>query len=88
MKKIEDTFIKKEQVDDFSVLVTFDEVKEKNYSFSAGQYFKIKIEYVEMTQEEFGKKINMYKNELNKLFEENSILQKQIKENLEKIKYE
>ena len=42
-----------ERVDDFSVLVSFDEIKEKNYSFSAGQYFEIKIEYVEMTEEEF-----------------------------------
>ena len=88
IKKIEDTFINQEVVDDFSVLVTFDEIKEKNYSFSAGQYFEIKIEYVPMTEEEFEQKINGYKNELNKLFDENSKLEKQIKDNLEKMKYE
>lgn len=83
VKKIEDTFIKQEEVDDFSVLVSFDEIKEKNYSFSAGQYFEIKIEYVEMTEEEFKNKINYYKNELNELFEKNRILEKEIKDNLE-----
>ena len=88
IKKIEDTFINQEVVDDFSVLVTFDEIKEKNYSFSAGQYFEIKIKYVSMTEEEFKNKINGYKEELNKLFDENAKLEKQIKDNLEKIKYE
>ena len=88
IKKIEDTFINQEVVDDFSVLVTFDEIKEKNYSFSAGQYFEIKIEYIPMTEEEFEQKINGYKNELNKLFDENAKLEKQIKDNLEKLKYE
>ena len=61
---------------------------EKNYSFSAGQYFEIKIEYVEMTEEEFKNKINYYRNELNELFEKNKILEKEIKDNLEKLKYE
>lgn len=36
--------------------VTYDEIKEKNYSLSAGQYFEINIEYVELTQEEFNEK--------------------------------
>lgn len=87
-KKIEDTFIQQKEIDDFSVLVSFDEIKEKNYSFSAGQYFEIKIEYIPMTEEEFEQKINWYKNELNKLFDENAKLEKQIKDNLEKMKYE
>ena len=88
VKKIENTFINQEEVDDFSVLVSFDDIKEKNYSFSAGQYFEIKIEYVEMTQEEFDNKINYYKEELNELFEKNKVLEQEIKNNLEKLKYE
>ena len=88
VKKIEDTFISQKDVEDFSVLVSFDEIKEKNYSFSAGQYFEIKIEYVEMTEEEFKNKINYYRNELNELFEKNKILEKEIKDNLERLKYE
>ena len=86
--KIVNTFNNKESVDDFSVLVSFEEIAEKNYSFSAGQYFEIKIEYIEMTQEEFNNKINYYKNELNELFEKNQKLEKEISSNLERLKYE
>ena len=75
IKKIEDTFIGQEVVDDFSVLVSVDDIKEKNYSFSTGQYFKIKIDYVEVTQEAFNEKINNYKNELDSLFKQNTILE-------------
>ena len=51
------TFNKKEAVDDFSVVVSYDDIKAKNYSFSAGQYFEVKIEYVDITQEEFAAKM-------------------------------
>ena len=88
VQKIEDTFINQKEIEDFSVLVSFDEIKEKNYSFSAGQYFEIKIEYIEMTEEEFKNKINSYRNELNELFEKNKILEQEIKDSLEKLKYE
>ena len=53
VEKIEKTFINKDVIEDFSVIVSNDDVIEKNYSFSAGQYFEIKIEYIEMTEEEF-----------------------------------
>ena len=86
--KIENTFIEQKVEDDFSVLVTYDEIKEKNYSFSAGQYFDIKIEYIEMTEEEFQNKINGYRQQLEELFEKNAELEEQIKKNLEKLKYE
>ena len=41
-----------------------------------------------MTKEEFENKINYYKNELNELFEKNKMLEQEIKDNLEKLKYE
>ena len=75
-------------VEDFSISVTYDQIKEKNYSFSAGQYFDVKIEYVEMTQEEFDAKMKSYEEELDKLFAEGDELNKQIKEQLRKLKYE
>lgn len=85
--KIIDTFNKKEAVDDFSVVVSYEELQEK-YSLSAGQYFDIKIEYVEMTEDEFNEKINGYKQQLNELFAKNDELEKKIKDNLERLKYE
>lgn len=88
IKKIEDTFINHEQVEDFSVIVSYDNIAEKNYSFSAGQYFEVKIEYVELTPEEFQDKMNKYKNALNSLFEENKALEDEIKKQLEALKYD
>lgn len=55
LDKIVNTFINNEIIDDFSIKVTYDQIKEKNYSFSAGQYFEVKIEYVNITQEEYEK---------------------------------
>lgn len=88
IKKIEETFINKQQVDDFSVVIYFDEVKEKNYSFSAGQYFEVKIEYVEISQEEFDNKINQYKSNLREYFEKGKSLEDEILKSLEGLKFE
>lgn len=68
VKQIEDIFINHEVVDDRSVSVTYDEIKEKNYSLSAGQYFEVKIEYVELTQDEFKEKMNVVQSNLKEYF--------------------
>lgn len=86
--KIVNTFLNKEAVEDFSVAVTYDEIKEKKYSLAAGQYFDVKIEYIPLTQEEFTAKMNGYTEELEKLFAEGDKLQKDIMEQLKKVKYE
>lgn len=85
---IVDTFAKKEAVDDFSVYVTYEEIIAKKYALAAGQYFDIKIEYVDMTPEEFNEKMAGYQAELVKLFDEGDKLQKEIIEQLKKVKYE
>ncbi|HHQ9883834.1 TPA: HsdM family class I SAM-dependent methyltransferase, partial [Listeria monocytogenes] len=46
-KQIIQAFQMQEARDDFSVTVTYNEIKEKKYSLSASQYFDVKIEYVE-----------------------------------------
>ena len=78
----------KEVVEDFSVAVTYDEIKEKKYSLAAGQYFDVKIEYIPLTHEEFTAKMNGYTEELENLFAEGDKLQKEIMEQLKKVKYE
>lgn len=88
VEKIISTFNARESVDDFSVLVTNDDITEKNYSFSAGQYFEVKIDYVELTPEEFQAKMTAFSEELDKLFEESGKLEKEIKEQMGKIRYE
>ena len=51
IEKIVDTFINEKVVEDFSVVISYDQIKEKSYSLSAGQYFDIKIQYedIELT---------------------------------------
>lgn len=88
VNKIVNTFRNREVVDDFSVSITYDEIKEKNYSLAAGQYFDVKIQYVELTQEEFQEKMNEYTENLKLLFAEGNKLQEEIIEQLGKVKYE
>lgn len=88
IEQIVSTFQKKEVVDDFSVVVTYDEIKEKKYSLAAGQYFDVKIDYVELTQEEFNAKMAEYTANLQTFFAEGNALQAEIMEQLKKVKYE
>lgn len=85
---IENTFIKQEIKENFSVSITYDDIKNKNYSLSAGQYFEVKIEFEELTKEEFYQRIMEYKEEIDKLFEDGNLLENEIKRKLEEIKYE
>ena len=82
------TFINKEAVDELSVAVTYDEIIAKKYSLNAGQYFDIKIEYVDITADEFNAKMATYQLNLAKLFADGDALQKEIMEQLGKVRYE
>lgn len=82
------TFNGKKAIDDFSVVVSYEAIKAKNYSLSAGQYFEVKIEYVDITHEEFDAKLNEYEVNLSSLFAESQQLETEIKSNLAKLKYE
>lgn len=88
VKKIEDTFINQVVVDDFSVSVSYEQIAEKNYSLSAGQYFEVKIEYVELSQEAFEKRMLAYSTRLEELFAEGKELEEEIKERLGELKYD
>ena len=86
--KIISTFNQKEAVEDFSVTVSYDEIKAKNYSLSAGQYFEVKIEYVDITAEEFASKMSDFESNLETLFAESKSLETEIKENLKSLRYD
>lgn len=83
-----DTFLAGETVDDFSVAVSFDAIKEKSLSFSAGQYFEVRIEHVDITEEEFNSKIGTIKSSLKEKFEKSAELQKEILEQLGRLNLE
>lgn len=86
--RIIDTFSEKKAEEDFSVLVSYANIKAKNYSLSAGQYFEVKIEYSDISVQEFEEKLDKYKSNLNSLFAESKILESEIQNHLENIKYE
>ncbi len=86
-QQIIDTFNNKIAIDNFSVVVDSEEIKNKNYSLSAGQYFEVKIEYVDITADQFDEKMKGFEENLNKLFAESSLLENEIKNNMKKLKY-
>jgi len=86
--RIIETFNRCEAVDEFSVVLSSDEIVAKNYSLSAGQYFEVKIEYVDITAEEFGEKMKGFEGRLTGLFEESRGLEGEIMEKLKGIGYE
>lgn len=86
--QIIDTFNNKVVVDDFSVVVSYDDIAAKNYSLSAGQYFEVKIEYIDISKEEFETKLNRFESSLQSLFRESNELEAKIQDGLKALKYE
>ena len=82
------TFNKHEAKEDFTVVVSYDEIKEKNYSLSAGQYFDVKIEYTDISPAEFKVKMDGFKSKLDNLFSESKTLELEIQKQLNGLKYE
>lgn len=87
-ERIIETFSRKSIIDDFSTVVSYEEIEARNYSFSAGQYFDVKIEYLDISPEEFEEKLNGFKDSLNALSKESTVLEKNILESLTKLKFE
>ena len=87
IEKIISTFKKREDVDGFSKVVSFEDITKKKYSFSAGQYFDIKIEYVDITEDEFNQRMVQHKENLRKMFDESHTLEQEIMEQLDKLKF-
>ena len=84
--KIIDAFNAGEPVDDFCVAVTYEEIRQKKLSFSAGQYFDVKIEYVDLTPEEFAEKMHGFTTRLDELFAESHRLEEEIQEQLKRVR--
>jgi type I restriction enzyme M protein len=87
-QSIIDVFNAKQAAEDFSVVVSYDEIAAKNYSFSAGQYFDVKIEYVDITPEQFAEKMQAFNDNLDSLFGQSRELEVEIKKQLAGLKYE
>ena len=82
------TFNGKEAVEDFSVVVSYGEIAAKNYSLSAGQYFEVKIDYVDLTPEQFAAKMQSFTVNLERLFRKSGELEKEVRKKLAGVRYE
>jgi type I restriction enzyme M protein len=83
-----DTYVTKCVRENFSVLVSYDEMLSKGCSFSAGQYFDVKLDHVDISKEDFELRLTEFDSRLQELIVKSSKLQKSIFENLARLRYE
>ena len=86
--RIIDTFNAGTPEDDFCVAVEYADIEAKKLSFSASQYFDVKITYAELTPVEFEEKMGRFAIKLNDLFAESHRMEDEIKTQLGRVKYE
>ena len=86
IERIVSTFNSDEDAGGFSVKASYADIAAKKYSFSAGQYFEVKIEYVNLTPEEFDAELAQRMASLSALFTEGERLQTEIKTQLKKVR--
>lgn len=77
-QRIVDTFNAREAVEDFSVVVGYEAIAAKSCSLSAGQYFEVRIEYEDLTPEQFAVKVAAYQANLARMFEQSRELETEI----------
>lgn len=87
-QQIIDVFNAKETIEDLSVAVSYDDIEAKNFSLSAGQYFDVKIEYVDISPEQFAEKMQGFTSNLDSLFNQSRDLETEIKKQLAGLKYD
>lgn len=76
--QIIDTFLSNSKIQDFATTVSFDAIKERNYSISPGQFFDIKIVTNTLTSEQFDSQISEFVNQHKALVDELSNLDKDL----------
>lgn len=85
--KIIGTFLRQEEIKDFSISVPLESIAQKDYSFSAGQYFDFSIEHIDLSQEEFDAQLESSKARLQELFAESRVLQGEIVASFERLHF-
>lgn len=86
--KIVDYFQNRKEDNGFSVLVSNDQIKDNLYSFSAGQYFAARVTFVEISKDDFDRKMDIFSSKIMKYFEVNKELKKDLVEKLKGLKYD
>ncbi len=86
--KIINAYESEVNIDDFSVKVSKDDFELKNYSFSAGQHFIVKVEHEKISDKEFKDRIKNFNKSIKKLSDEVKTIEKDIEIKIDKIDYE
>ena len=64
------------------MLVDCDAIKAKKYSLSAGQYFEVRIEYVDITPQQFSNRVEKFQRRMDEMFKESHKLEAKIAKGL------
>jgi type I restriction enzyme M protein len=73
-----DTFNDAVSVEGLAEVVASADLQEKGYSFSAGQYFEVKIKYLEITESEFSAQVSRHSEALTRYFSSARSLENEI----------
>lgn len=85
---IVDTFNVGTAIDDFCAIVNHQDIEQNNSFLAAGQYFKAKVDYVKLSNEEFVAAIENYTLKLRECFDESDTLKSELLEQLKRVRYE
>lgn len=80
------TFNNAEDVEDFCIKVSYEQLASKKCSFSAGQYFEVKVDTVELTPDVFQQKMLEFSRKFESMFEKSHNLEKEIMDILRQVK--
>ena len=86
--QIIDAYRNKRETQDFSVKVPYENIKQKKYSFSAGQYFAVKSEHIEISEDDFYLALSEYESYILNSQSEIEKLNQSIIEQLKELHYE
>lgn len=82
------TFNSAEQVDDFCVSLNYEDIELKKLSFSAGQYFDVKIDHIDISPDEFIETMTGYTSRLDDLYKEGHKLEAEIRNHIGRLRHE
>lgn len=85
--KIISTFDNRENNEGFSVFATWDKFEGAGYSLSAGKYFEVKVEKLDISSEEYNQLIKKHEDYLSSKFEYSKKLDEEIIDILGRLKY-
>lgn len=84
-EQIISTFNEKKCIDDFSITVSYEEIESKKCSLSAGQYFDVRIDHVDISAEEFDRQLKASASRLTELFKQSDAVESEISTQIEKL---